>query len=73
MQILRPHSEGTHLVVRTGHQALRWIQDWKKCTGCLARWRLRLLELDFEVVHQPRTHHQAIDVMLRLPKETVGE
>lgn len=30
--------------------------------------RLRLLEVDFEVVHRPGVYHQAVDAMLRLPK-----
>lgn len=68
--MLRPYLEGTHFVVGTDHQSLRWILDLKECTGRLARWRLRLLEYDLKTVHRPGIHHQAPEAMSWLPKET---
>ena len=69
--MLRPYVEGTHFVVRTDHQALKWILDLKESTGRLARWRLRLMEFDFEVVHKPGAFHKAPDALSRLPTTEV--
>lgn len=39
--------------------------------GSLTRWRLRLFELNFNVVHGAGIKHQAADALLRLPAEEV--
>lgn len=67
--MLRPYPEGSHFEIWTDHQAWRTILDLKESTGRLARWRLRLLEFDFEVVNRPDKYHHAADAMSRLPKE----
>jgi RNase H-like domain found in reverse transcriptase len=46
---LRPYLESRHFVVRTDHNSLRWVLNLADAQGRLARWRLRLLEFDFEV------------------------
>ena len=38
----RGYIEGTHVVVYSDHQALRWLMTLKTPTGHLARWALRL-------------------------------
>lgn len=52
---------------------LGWIRDLKEFTKHLARWRLRLLGLNFEVRHRPRMYHQAADAMFWLPNTNAEE
>ena len=65
--ILQPYLEGEHFTLRTDHHTLKWIMTSTENTGQLARWRLRLQELDFEVIHRPGRLHIAADVLSRLP------
>ena len=64
--LLRPYLDRTRFTVRTDHSALRWILNLTDSTGRLTRWRLRLLEYDFDVVHRAGIKHQAPDALSRL-------
>jgi hypothetical protein len=63
---LRPYLESRHFVVRTDHNSLRWVLNLADAQGRLARWRLRLLEFDFEVQYSPGASHHAADTLSRL-------
>lgn len=65
--MLRPYLEGTKFTVRTDHDSLRWLLNISDVSGRLARWRLRLAEFDYTVVHRPGVKHQAPDALSRLP------
>jgi hypothetical protein len=63
---LRPYLEGHRFVVRTDHNSLRWVLNLADAQGRLARWRLRLLEFDFEVHYSPGASHHGADTLSRL-------
>ena len=63
---LRPYLQSRHFVVRTDHNSLRWVLNLADAQGRLARWRLRLLEFDFEVQYSPGASHHAADTVSRL-------
>ena len=63
---LRPYIEGTRFTIRTDHDALRWLMTLTDSSGRLTRWRLRLLEFDFEIVYRPGRVHQVPDALSRL-------
>jgi RNase H-like domain found in reverse transcriptase len=76
---LRPHLDGERFLIRTDHHSLRWVLNLADAQGRLARWRLSLLEFDFEVEYFPGKEHHAVEVMSRLPpsrpfwaEETMG-
>ncbi len=66
---LRPFVEGIHFVVRTDHAALRWILNLSTSGERLERWRLLLLEYDFEVQYRPGHQHHAADLMSLHPSD----
>ena len=66
---LRPYIEGTRFVVRTDHNALRWMMTTNDPQGRLMRWRLRLMEFDYEIVYGPGRVHQVQDALSRLLRE----
>ena len=63
---LRPYLEGGHFIVRTDHQALRWMMTVSDAAARLMRWRLRLMEFDYEVIYRPGRVHQVPDALSRL-------
>lgn len=56
----------------TGNPTLWWIVDPKEVTGKLAFWRLRLVELDFYVLHGPAFHYRVADETFSLPETGVS-
>lgn len=66
VRILRPYLKGSPFTLRTDHEALKWIRDKGDATGMLARWCLRLNELEYDVMHRAGMKHQAAEVLLPL-------
>ena len=50
--MLRPYLEGSKFTLRTDHDSLRWIMNLSDASGRLQRWRLRLSEYEYDVVHR---------------------
>lgn len=59
-------SQRSQLTIRTDHDVLQWILTVTNVTGKLARWRVRLSEVDFEFFHWILVKHQAADALYRL-------
>lgn len=51
----------------TDHAALRWMFYLADASNRLARWRLRLLEFDFEIRYRKGSENQVADCISRLP------
>ena len=66
LQTLRPYVEGTHILIRTDHAALRWLVTLKDPTGRLARWSYKLSTVDYEIIYRPGRQHQVPDALSRL-------
>ena len=64
---LRPYLQGVRFTLRTNHGPLQWILNLADAAGRLARWRLRLLEYEFDVQYNPGREHHLADGMSRLP------
>lgn len=43
---------GSHFTVRAYHVALRWMMAMIDQTGQLMRWRMRLMEFEYQTVHR---------------------
>jgi RNase H-like domain found in reverse transcriptase len=64
-----PYLEGQNFIVRTYYHSIRWVLNLFDAQGRLARWRLRLLEFDYEVQYHPGALHHGADMMSRLRSE----
>lgn len=53
------------------HEALKWLLKMTKVSGSLTHRGLRLLELDFDVVHRRGGKHQAANALSRLKTNAV--
>lgn len=67
--MLRTYVEGHRFTIRTDQDALRCILNMEDATGKPARWRLRLKELEFDVVNRAGIKNQAADVLYGLETE----
>ncbi|BHF69809.1 hypothetical protein SprV_0301285600 [Sparganum proliferum] len=56
-----------HFIVRTDHQALKWLRNFKDAEGQVARWRELLEEFDFQVQYRPGKRHNNADTLSRPP------
>ena len=57
-------------ILRTDHQALKWIYTMKTPNGLVSRWLDILADFQFEVVHRPGTQHGNADQLSRAPHIT---
>ncbi|CAH8556952.1 unnamed protein product [Dicrocoelium dendriticum] len=64
---------GRKFLVRTDHQSLRWLQNFKDPEGQIARWQEQLQEYDFECRHRPGKQHANADALSRIPPRNHGE
>lgn len=70
--LLRPYSAGYGLILEADHHALRCTVNFADAMRKLARCRLRLLEYDFEVVHEARVTYQAADALSKILNNWIG-
>ena len=63
---LRPYLMGEPFTVYTDHNALRWLMNVTDPSSRLLRWRLRLSEFDFTVIHRKGILNRVADCLSRL-------
>ncbi|CAB0045393.1 unnamed protein product [Trichogramma brassicae] len=61
----RPYVEGSRFKVVTDHRALTWLRNFKDPQGRVARWALKLMEYDFEIVYRKGSVHYVPDALSR--------
>lgn len=61
----RSYIEGARFTVITDHASLKWLYNLKDPSGRLARWALRLLPYDFEILHRKGVNHVVPDALSR--------
>jgi hypothetical protein len=67
-KIFRPYLYGQpHVIVRTDHKALVWLQRFRNAEGMLARWLASLSEYDLVIEHRPGKMHGNADALSRMP------
>ena len=57
---------GTHFIVVTDHNSLKYLQTQTTLSRCQARWSEFLAEFGFEIVYKPRKGHVVADALSRL-------
>jgi len=68
--LLRRYIEGTKVLIRCDHKALKWIFSTTACTNNrLNRWRILLSEYDYDVEYMPGPQHVVADALSRIPTE----
>ena len=62
---------GRHFTVRTDHNSLTWLMNFKEPQGQLARWLEELSQFDMEIQHRPGKKHTNADALSRIPGGTM--
>ena len=58
---------GRHFTVRTDHNSLTWLMNFKEPQGQLARWLEELSQFNMEIQHRPGKKHANADALSRIP------
>ena len=61
----RPYLYGRKFLLRTDHNSLRWLHNFKKPEGQVARWLETMAEFQYEVIHRPGKQHCNADSLSR--------
>lgn len=69
----RQYLLGKPFPLRTDHQSIAWLQNFKELQGQLARWLEWLQEYEFTTMHKPGKHHGNADAMSRRPCNQCGQ
>ena len=64
---------GRKFLVRTDHQSLIWLKNFKDAEGQIARWQEVLQEYDFTCHHRPGKQHGNADALSRRPIRNHGD
>ena len=62
---------GRHFTVRTNHNSLTWLKNFKEPQGQLARWLEELSQFEMEIQHRPGKKHTNADALSRNPGGTM--
>ena len=65
VKYFRHYLYGKRFKVRTDHDSLRWLLNFKNPEGQLARWIEVLSTYDMEIQHRPGTQHKNADALSR--------
>lgn len=68
-QVFRPYLYGTKFTVITDHQSLVYLQSMKNPNGRLARWKMHLLDFEYDVVYKKGKLNTDADTMSRYGME----
>ncbi|CAB0043507.1 unnamed protein product [Trichogramma brassicae] len=67
VQYFRPHLFGLKFKIITDHKPLVWLHNLKNPTSRLARWRERLRDYDYEIIHKSGKINLNADALSRNP------
>jgi hypothetical protein len=64
----RPYLYGRKFTIVTDHRPLTWLFSINDPGSRLARWRLKLEEYDYKIVHKPGKHNRNAAALSRIKK-----
>ncbi|CAB0033556.1 unnamed protein product [Trichogramma brassicae] len=67
VQHFRPYLYGRKFTIVTDHKPLVWLHNLKNPTSRLARWKEKLRDYDYEIVHKPGKVNANADALSRNP------
>ncbi|CAH8658130.1 unnamed protein product [Dicrocoelium dendriticum] len=67
LRYFRPYLIGKPFLVRTDHQSLQWLRNFRDPEGQVARWQEQLQEYEFTCEYRPGARHANADALSRLP------
>lgn len=68
----RPYLYGNKFTIYTDHRPLAWLNKLKDLNSKLTRWRLKLQEYDFDIIHKSGKQNTNADALSRLQLNALG-
>ena len=65
LQHFRHYLLGGHVILRTDHHSLKWLNTFKRPEGILARWIETFAEFNYTIEHRPGRLHSNVDGVCR--------
>lgn len=62
----RPYLFGRKFTIITDHKPLQWVNNLKEPNSRLMRWRLKLLEYDYDIVYRKGSENKVADALSRI-------
>jgi transposase InsO family protein/predicted aspartyl protease len=72
VKYFRHYLYGAKFLVRTDHNSLRWLFNFKSPEGQIARWLEVLGTFTFDIIHRPGRQHTNADAISRVPCRQCG-
>lgn len=69
IKYFRPYLFGKKFKIVTDHRPLTWLMNFKEPGSKLVRWRLKLLEYEFEIVYKKGSQNVVADALSRINVE----
>ena len=66
VKYFRPYLYGNKFKIITDHKPLAWLNSLKDTNSRLTRWRLRLSEYNFEIIHRSGKSNCNVDALSRI-------
>ncbi|XP_045479182.1 uncharacterized protein LOC123684075 [Harmonia axyridis] len=68
----RPYLYGQKFIICTDHKPLVWLKNCKEPSSRLVRWRLKLMDYDYEIVYKKGKLNQNADALSRIIPEKIN-
>ena len=62
----RPYLFGRKFTIITDHKPLQWLNNLKEPNSRLMRWRLKLMEYDYEIIYKKGKENKVADALSRI-------
>jgi len=74
LQYFRHYLLGAHAILRTDHNSLTWLKNFKRLEGISAKWIETLAEYDYSIEHcRGRLHSNADAILRQMCKQCLGK
>lgn len=65
VKYFRPYIYGVKFTIVTDHKPLIWLMNFKEPNSKIIRWRLQLMEYNFEIIHKKGSQNVIADALSR--------
>ncbi|KAG7297303.1 hypothetical protein JYU34_019262 [Plutella xylostella] len=69
----RPYLYGKKFIIYTDHRPLAWLHSLKEPSSKLTRWRLNLLDYDFDIVYKKGKQNSNADALSRIKVNALSD
>lgn len=69
VKYFRPYLYGNKFTIVTDHEPLTWLMNFKEPSSKILRWRIQLMEYDFDIIYKKGSQNVLADAPYRIDHE----